>query len=171
MKKQYVAMCLSLFALLLISCASHPDWVINPPTDGYYGMGVAQMDNEARAWQAAANRARQDLAYQIRTSVETMQTDYGTVTGRSSGADFFSTVSRQLSDVVLVGAQVVNRGVGSKNTYYVLVSYPTADIRNAIIDAIQGEASRNVEFQAEQALKAMDAELAKSRATAPRDYD
>ncbi|MDR1325835.1 MAG: hypothetical protein LBK00_07365 [Treponema sp.] len=82
-------------------------------------MGVAQMDNEARAWQIAANRARQDLAYQLRTSVENMQVDYGNVTGMSSGVDFFSSASRQLSDLVLTGARVIKRGVGPKKTYYV----------------------------------------------------
>ncbi|MDR2537601.1 MAG: LPP20 family lipoprotein [Treponema sp.] len=171
MKKLYVPLIVSLFALSLIACASRPDWVSNPPTDGYHGMGMAQMDNEARAWQAATNRARQDLAYQLRTSVENMQVDYGNVTGTSNGADFFSSVSRQLSDLVLSGAQVIKRGVGPNKTYYVLVSYPTEELRNAVISASQGEAARNTEFQAEQALKAMDTELAKKRASAPRDYD
>lgn len=172
MKKWYVSLTLSLFTLSLIACASRPDWVSNPPTDGYYGMGAAQMDNEARAWQAAANRARQDLAYQIRSTVQNMQIDYGNVTGTSSSSDFFSSVSRQLSDLVITGAQVVKRGVGAKKTYYVLVSYPTDELRSAIISAAQGEVSKNAEFQADQALKAMDAELVKQRAaSAPRDYD
>jgi hypothetical protein len=171
MKKLYVPLIGSLFALSLIACVSHPDWVSNPPAEGHHGIGLAQMDNAARAWQAAANRARQDLAYQLRTSVENMQVEYGNITGKSNSADFFSNVSRQLSNLVLSGARVIKRGVGPKKTYYVLVSYPTAEIRSAIISASQGEAARNAEFQAEQALKAMDAELAKQRSSTPRDYD
>jgi len=164
---------ISLAVLCTISCASRPKWVTKPPNDKelIYGLGVAQNNNEARAWQAAENRARQGLALQINSILETMQNDYGRVEGTSSSADFFQTVTREMSSAVLHGAEVVRRGTGSRNRYYVLVSYKKTDMRQAVADNARREAAGNTAFQMERALETMDRELAKNRPVPIRERD
>jgi hypothetical protein len=164
---------ISLAVLCISACASRPQWVTNPPNDKefIYGLGVAQNNNEARAWQAAENRARQGLSLQINAILEIMQNDYGKAEGTSSSADFFQTVSREMSSAVLHGAEVVKRGTGSRNRYYVLACYKKADMRQAVADSARREAAGNTAFQMERALETMDREFAKSRSVPIRDRD
>ncbi|MHC6202406.1 tetratricopeptide repeat protein [Breznakiellaceae bacterium SP9] len=147
--------------ILFTGCASQPAW-FNQPDDEtmLYGVGTAQISNQSTAWQAATTRARQDLALQIEALVEAMRENYEK-SADSSSSEFFSTVGRELTSVVLQGAQIVNREAKSNNNYYVRVSYKKEDLRNAYTAFAENEAANNTEFQAQTALAAMDAQLEK----------
>jgi hypothetical protein len=173
--KQTTQLTAALFAVVvgLIGCASiplsTPEWFLHPPhdTDYIYDMGVAQGSNEEVAWKAAAEDSRANLATQISVSIKAMQTDYSKASGVSGGDAFFSTITVQLTDLVLRGATIVKRGVGPGNTYYVLTSYPQANMKRAIANSIQAESAGTPGFQPESALKSMDSAVKIWSAPAP----
>jgi hypothetical protein len=144
-----------------------PDWVLNPPQDDekFFGMGAANSTNESRGWKMAENRARNSISYQITSIVEGMQVDYTTQAGTEdaeASLNFFQDVGRQLTANVLNGARIEKRGIGSNDTYYVLVSYSESAIREAGSAAIQA-AAKNAQISAENALQAMDTALTAKR--------
>jgi hypothetical protein len=144
-----------------------PDWVLNPPQDDekLFGMGSANSTNESRGWKMAENRARNSISYQITSIVEGMQEDYTQQAGSDDAEiseNFFRDVGRQLTANVLNGARTEKRGIGSNGTYYVLVSFSESEVRDAGNAAIQ-TAARKAQINAENALQAMDIQLAKKR--------
>jgi hypothetical protein len=147
--------------------ADRPDWVLNPPQDDekIFGLGSAISTNESRGWRMAENRARSSISYQITAIVEGMQVDYTQQAGNDNaeiGENFFEDVGRQVTATVLNGARVEKRGISSNGTYYVLVSYSEAAVRESGSAAIQTAANK-AQADAAKALRSLDTVLAAKR--------
>lgn len=147
--------------------ADRPSWVLNPPQDDekLFGMGSAVSTNESRAWRMAENRARSSISYQITAIVEGMQVDYTQQSGNDGGEigeNFFEEIGRQLTANVLNGARVEKRGISSNGTYYVLVSFSEAAVRDAGSAAIRAAANK-AQADAAKALQSLDTVLAAKR--------
>jgi hypothetical protein len=174
MNKQMKWITAVLFAVMMmgmIGCASSPpveserDWILNPPVDNenFYAMGAAELADEARAWQIATFRARQDLALTVNDMIEAMQIEYGERTGSfAAGVDYWSSVGQQLTSVTLSGSEVVKRDTRPGSMYYVWVRYPRASMRTAAVNIIRKEAAENLLIDVTQALEAMEKALSKN---------
>lgn len=175
MKKGSILCVAMILAILVFACGSGPrssdpnlpDWVLNPPDqeDVLYGIGTAKMATVNQSMTMAESRARQSLAFQINANVQAMITDYAREAGtvnNSVSIQFAEQVGRQVTQTKLSGAVPVKREQAKDGTFWVLVRYPKADAAKAAADIVENEASRYAEFKAMDALKMMDAQLAKN---------
>ncbi|MDR3172204.1 MAG: LPP20 family lipoprotein [Treponema sp.] len=133
MKKYFVLFMVSILSVLMGACLS---WVNNPPVqeDVLYGIGSAKMGSESTSWKAAENRARESVAFQIHAAINALQVDYNREVGtgnRIAASSLFESVNRQATSTAMSGARIVKRGKRG-GTYYVMVSYQIANIKNSI---------------------------------------
>jgi hypothetical protein len=113
----------------------------------------------------AEARARQSIAQQLSTRARGMITDYARdagTTNNQTSLQLAETVSRQLTSAQLSGATPIKRWKAPDGTWWYLVQYGKSDAARTVADVIDNEAARYAEFKALDALKMMDAELAKS---------
>lgn len=142
-----------------------PEWINDfPPEDMLWGIGVAKQSSENMSMSMAESRARQNIAFQLRTEVEAMITDYardaGTVNDQAS-LQLAETVGRQLTQTTLSGASPLKRWKAPDGTYWYLVQLKKSDAARIAAGVIDNEAARYAEFKAMEALKMMDAQLEK----------
>ena len=94
-----------------------------------------------------------------------MFTDYmrdaGTV-GSQTALSLQEDVSRQITSMQLNGARPLKRWKAPDNTWWYLLEYKISDAKAAMASVFDSEAARYTEFKAEEALRMLDAQLAKS---------
>ena len=156
----------------MVGCASTPaqpalpDFVLNPPQadDAIYGVGEARLSTVSNSRNAAMARARTDIAFQVNATVQASLTDYFQEAGVDGGNQvitFIESVSRQIADVELRGTRVERTEQGPDGTVYVLLVYPLSNFRQQAEEAfVRNEDAQFAEFKAQQALAALDAQLA-----------
>jgi hypothetical protein len=161
-------------ALLAVSCnsapsaheADFPPWLNDfPPEDAIWGIGSAKQSSEQMSMTTAEVRARTSIARQLNTRVENMFTDYnrdaGTL-GDQASLSLQEDVSRLVTSMQLNGSKPIQRWKAPDNTWWYLVEYTKADAQAAIKNVIDSEAAQFAEFKTDQALKMLDAQLAKN---------
>jgi hypothetical protein len=175
MKKLAVVL-VCLLTVLAIGCGSTapdtrvndpnvPEWLNDfPPEDALWGIGSAKQSTDNMSMQIAEARARQNIANQLNVEVQGMITDYardaGTIDNQTSLA-LVETVSRQVTNANLSGATPITRWRAPNGAWWYRVQLKKADAARAAADIIDSEAARYSEFKAMEALKLMDAQLAK----------
>ncbi|MFP3042895.1 LPP20 family lipoprotein [Treponema primitia] len=143
-----------------------PEWLNDfPPEDLLWGVGIAKQSSDALSMSTAEARGRTALARQLSTKVEAMLTDYlrdaGTV-GNQTALALQEDVSRQITSLQLNGARPTKRWKAPDGSWWILVEYKLSDAKSALTNVIDSEGARFAEFKAEDALKMLDAQLAKS---------
>jgi hypothetical protein len=143
-----------------------PEWLNDfPPEDVIWGIGSAKQSSDALSMSTAETRARTAIARQLNAKVDAMFTDYmrdaGTV-GSQTALSLQEDVSRQVTSLQLNGARPVKRWKAPDGTWWYLVEYKLSDAKAALSNVIDSEAARFAEFKAEEALKMLDAQLAKN---------
>jgi hypothetical protein len=174
--KKFSVVLVCLLAALALGCNSVPpdtrvsdpnvpEWLNEfPPEDVLWGIGSAKQSTDNMSMQMAESRARQNIANQLSVEVQGMITDYardaGTINNQTSLA-LAETVSRQVSDAKLTGVTPLTRWRAPDGTWWFRLQLKKADAAQAVTDIIDSEAARYSEFKAMDALKLMDAQLAK----------
>jgi hypothetical protein len=178
MKKLFLVPVAALMAAMLLDCGSSPDpapttpeWLNDfAPEDVLWGIGSARQSSDALSMSTAEARARTGLARQLNTRVEAMFTDYmrdaGTVDSQTA-LSLQEDVSRQITSMQLNGARPIQRWKAPDNTWWYLVEYKISDAKAAMSAVFDSEAARYTEFKAEEALRMLDAQLAKNEKPVP----
>jgi hypothetical protein len=186
MKKTFPVFLAVVAVVLVFSCASTPpaesgssapaappanpnlpSFVLNPPVaeDVIYGIGSAKLANQSQAMQTADARGRTAIAFTLNANVEAMIIDYSRTAGNENSQQslqFIENISRQVTQVKLQGATVVQREQTPDGTFWALVQVKKADAAQAAADIIESEASRYAEFKAMDALNMMENQLARN---------
>ncbi len=160
--------------ILLTSCAANvkiEPWVTNPPRaeDAFYGVGEAKMASSTLGRQAAAGRARIDIATAISVKVAFLLRDMLEQSGINGEAiQYTQSVSKQIVEVQLEGAEIIKSQRIEKSgtiTWFVLVEYPVGAAREMSVDLAKQEMRRQEalynKFVAEQGFEKLDEELDK----------
>ena len=144
-----------------------PDWIDElPPEDAFWGIGIAKLQNESLAQQAATSRARRAVAEQLSVLVQGMLTDYAREAGTlsdSTSIQFVESVGRDVVNTPLSGAVPNARKRMPDGTWWVRVALQKADAKKVATSAIDSEAARFADFKAQEALKMLDAQLDKTK--------
>lgn len=168
--------------MVVVSCASGPHvntsqipgWYLNPPHSKtmFYGVGSAKESSLELSRTLAIAGARQELAGSVQTVVKAGITQYlqqAGSGGSQQALNFGDSVTRQLTDVALHGSTVEKVAVASDGTVYALVSYPESQMNASAKQAFaRNNAAAFAQFQADQAVKALDDQLANSPPAAPK---
>jgi hypothetical protein len=181
MKKNLSLVLLALVVVLLaISCGgtpaaqqdpNTPPWLNDfPPEDVLWGIGSARQSSAQLSMNTAEARARTSLARQLNIKVEAMFTDYmrdaGTV-GSQTALSLQEDVSRQITSMQLNGARPIQRWNAPDGTWWFLVEYKISDAMTALTPMFTSEEARYAEFKADEALRMLDAQLAKQEKPVP----
>jgi len=132
MRKVVVLSVCALLTLALVNCAGKepmakiadvPEWYLNPPQaeDAFYEAGDAVKMSMALTKDAADGRARVAIARTIDVKVSTMIKDFMQQSGMGQDAEaqeFTSSVSKQVSNVVLKGCKIVKREMKIEGSSY-----------------------------------------------------
>ncbi len=142
-----------------------PDWVMNMEMaeDAMYGIGYAKMSNLNTSRTTALARARTDLSFQIRATIQAMMTDYQQEAGVDDNTqviNFVENISKQLTNNVLTGLTPDKMAVMKDGGVWVRVVYN----KNKFIEDSQEAFQRNedaafAEFKADQASQRLEAQL------------
>lgn len=169
--KKFIAIFLPL-VLLLSACGSSapkpatsskdfPDWFLNPPQnkDMFYGAGSAMRPQLNLSKKIATARARDELARQISTQVNSVLKDFEKSVGVGMNAQatevnesaLSNTLSRSLQNSRIEKAEMIN------GTMFVLVSYNATEAAEAAKAAAKATADRIKSYKEElDANKAWD---------------
>ncbi|MDR1058450.1 MAG: LPP20 family lipoprotein [Treponema sp.] len=176
MKKVAVVSVVLILTLLAIGCGSTPaasagnpnmpSWLNDfPPEDVIWGIGTAKASTDSLSMQAAENRGRVAIANQIQSNVAAMFTDYEREAGGAENPAYIGlkeSVSRNVTSIQLSGARPVKREKTPDGTWWYLVEYKKADAQAAVSQIVDTEAARYAEFKANDALRMLDAQIAKN---------
>jgi hypothetical protein len=180
--KKGLSICLMAIAVvvLAVSCGGSPKaqqdpntppWLNDfPPEDALWGIGSAKQSSPQLSMNTAEARARTSVARQLNTKVEAMFTDYmrdaGTV-GSQTALSLQEDVSRQITSMQLNGARPIQRWQAPDGTWWYLVEYKISDAKAALSNVFNSEAAQFAEFKADEALRMLDAQLAKQEKPVP----
>ena len=169
--KKFIAISLPLLLLLsacgtsapkpVTSSKDFPDWFLNPPQnkDMFYGAGSAMRPQLNLAKKIATARARDELARQISTQVNSVLKDFEKSVGVGMDAQatevnesaLSNTLSRSLQNSRIEKAEMIN------GTMFVLVSYNATEAAEAAKAAAKATADRIKAYKEElDANKAWD---------------
>ena len=176
--KKGLLMCLTVIAVILVAtgCGSAPasapaqdpnmpSWLNDfPPEDALWGIGSARQSSPQMSMTTAEARARTSIARQLNAKVDAMFTDYnrdaGTV-GSQTALSLQEDVSRQITSIQLNGARPIQKWQAPDGTWWFLVEYKISDAKAALAPMFTSEEARYAEFKAEEALRMLDAQLAR----------
>jgi hypothetical protein len=180
--KRSLSICFMAIAVVLLaaSCGGSPDaeqdpnipvWLNDfPPEDALWGIGSAKQSSGQLSMNTAEARARTSIARQLNVKVDAMFTDYmrdaGTV-GSQTALSLQEDVSRQITSMQLNGSRPIKRWQAPDDTWWYLVEYKISDARAALAPMFTSEEARYAEFKAEEALRMLDAQLAKQEKPVP----
>jgi hypothetical protein len=143
-----------------------PPWLNDlPPEDCLWGIGTARQTSESLSMTTAEARGRVAIARQLNSRVQAMFIDYNRdagTTGSQANLSLQEDVSRSLSHIQLSGAKPIKKWKNSDGTWWYLVEYNKANARDDVGKIFDSEAARYAEFKADEALRMMDAQLAKN---------
>ena len=192
MKKHYFlfAAVISLSLIMLMGCftttpaasstssanANVPDWIDElPPSDEFWGIGLATLQNVSLARDTATSRARRDVAAQLSTLVQSMLTDYAREAGtlqNTTSIQFIESVTRNIIDMNISGASPNKQTRMSDGTWWVRVALKKAEAQKMASDVIENEASMYAEFKAQEALRMLDYQIGQTQSRpTPRSED
>lgn len=152
-----------LIIVIMAGCGSSPppEWINDTANDDeIWGYGFAKLKNDSLSYETATSRARRELASTLGTRVSSMLKDYAESNNFSS-TEFISRINRELTDTDLSGASPTKRTKTDDGTWHVRVALKKTDARRLVSNTFNKEAARTPEFKANEAMKMMDAELAK----------
>jgi len=175
MKKISLILLVLSLAFALMSCASKPPaagsatdippWLNDvPPEDALWGIGSAKQSTQSMSMTTAEARARVAIARQLQTKVQAMFTDYNLDAGNAknqANTSLQEDVSRQITNMDVTGASVIQRWQGKDGTWWFLVSMKKSDAKKQVASILGNEEAAFAQFKAQQALQMMDAQLAK----------
>jgi len=154
MKKLLIVAMLLPLALMLMDCGGKPkakmgdvpDWYLNPPQteDAVYEAGDAAKQSMGLAKEAADARARDAIARALETKVENMLKNFMQESGVGEDAEaleFTSSVSKQVSNKVLRGCEIVKREMKTEGTQYHAYSLAKYNL-NSLVQETMDEARR-----------------------------
>jgi hypothetical protein len=181
-KRNCVFFAAFVLALLAAGCGSAPssqeikdpnipEWINDfAPEDVLWGIGTAKQSSDQMSMTTAEARGRTSIARQLNAKVDAMFTDYmrdaGTA-GSQTALSLQEDISRQVTSMQLNGARPIKRWKAPDNTWWYLVEYKVSDARAAVGAMVDSEAARYAEFKADEALRMLDAQLAKSEKVEP----
>jgi hypothetical protein len=146
--------------------ANTPPWLNDsPPDDVIWGVGVAKQSSESMSMTTAEARARVSVARLLNTRVQAMFTDYNQDAGNAGSqvnVSLQEDVSRQVTNMDVSGAQIIQRWKASDGTWWYLVQLNKSDALAAISRIIDRESASFAEFKTQQALSYLDAQIAKN---------
>jgi hypothetical protein len=148
-----------------------PEWINDfAPEDVLWGIGTAKQSSDQMSMTTAEARGRTSIARQLNSKVDAMFTDYmrdaGTV-GSQTALSLQEDVSRQVTSMQLNGARPIKRWKAPDTTWWYLVEYKVSDAKAAISAVFNSEAAQFAEFKADEALRMLDAQLAKNEKPVP----
>jgi hypothetical protein len=174
--KKGISICFMAIAIVLlaVSCggtpapqqdSTTPPWLNDiAPEDVLWGIGIAKQSSEQMSMTTAEARARTSVARQLSTKVDDMFTDYnrdaGTV-GNQTALALQENISRLVTSMQLNGSRPIQRWKAPDGTYWSLVEYKISDAKAALAPMFTSEEARYAEFKADEALRMLDAQLAK----------
>ena len=156
--------------------ATAPSWVDElPPSDMYWGIGFAKLQNEGLARDTATARARSNVAAQLGVLVQGMLTDYARESGtlnNSASIQSIERIGREIIDMNLTGATPNAQTRMNDGTWWGRVGISKANLQRELNDIFQTEASRYADFKSQEAQRMLDAQLkqAQSRPTPRAEY-
>lgn len=138
-----------------------PNWFLNPPTEegALYGVGNAKKQNPSLAKNAAAARARTEVANAVEVKVSSMLKDFMQESGVGESAEaleFTQQVTKQVTDQTLQGCVIKSTSVGKDGMVYVLVEYPLTAMRDSALNEARRQEALYNEFKAEQGFQALE---------------
>jgi hypothetical protein len=178
--KKGLFLCLTVLAaaLLAVSCGSAPapsaqqsdpntpPWLNDfAPEDVIWGIGSAKQSSDQMSLTMAETRARAGIARQLNARIEDMITDYTRDAGTAASQAALSlqeVITRQVTAMQLNGARPIQKWKAPDGAWWYLVEYKKADAQAALKNIIDSEAARYAEFKAGEALRMLDAQLAKN---------
>jgi len=147
------------------SATDIPPWLNDaPPEDALWGIGSAKQSTQSMSMTTAEARARVAIARQLQTKVQAMFTDYNLDAGNAknqANTSLQEDVSRQITNMDVTGASVIQRWQGKDGTWWFLVSMKKSDAKKQVASILGNEEAAFAQFKAQQALQMMDAQLAK----------
>ena len=160
--------------------ADVPEWILNPVIEDGIAASTcvpASGDMSIDSAQATA-QGRADLAQQISTRVKAMDKTFQErvdVDGKIASGKTFSSVSKQLSNQILVGARPTKRAYAEfngKTNFCVLTTMGSSSTKE-LFDKILNESERDIsidqekvlyqEFKAQKAQEELEAEFDKNK--------
>ena len=183
---------------ILVSCSSgnkmykpeivemttpQPEWVMkgsaafpNEPKTVFYGVGVANsMPNIALLREAADNRARANVASEIKTAIEKLVKDYMDMhtdyfNKDVAGSDEFITyVSKSVTDAILINCRIIERWQDPKTgAFYSLAKMDQSEefykqYKEALKRALSDAHYNIVKEKVDNALSELDLDIKKQR--------
>jgi len=178
MRKIVVLFVCALLTLTLVNCAGKkpmakiadvPEWYLNPPQveDAFYQAGDAVKMSMALAKDAADARARDAIARTIEVKVSNMMKDFMQQSGMGQDAEaleFTSSVSKQVSNVVLKGCKIVKREMkieGSSYHAFSLAEYSLNPLVQETLEEARKQKSRYNEAKANLGFEELEKEIQK----------
>jgi len=178
MKKLLVVVMVLALAVMLTNCGAEkpkakmtnvPQWYLNPPQaeDAVYEAGDAVKQSMGLAKEAADARARDAIARALEVKVNNMLKNFMQESGIGADAEaleFTSSVSKQVSSKVLIGARVVKREIipeGSTFHAYSLVEYRLASLVQETLDQARRQKSLYNEAKANLSFNDLEKEIEK----------
>jgi len=177
--RKVVVMVMCVFVMLaLVNCAGKepmakiadvPEWYLNPPQaeDAFYQAGDAVKMSMALAKDAADARARDAIARTIEVKVSNMIKDFMQQSGMGEDAEaqeFTSSVSKQVSNVVLKGCRIVKREMkieGSSYHGFSLAEYSLNPLVQETLDVARKQKSQYNEAKANLGFEELEKEIQK----------
>jgi hypothetical protein len=151
-----------------------PEWIcsnydsIDPSGKILYAVGAAKLKRQTMNRNAAAQRARAELASILKVQVDTMFKDYYNEIGVGDDSSVDAVVSSTIRNITsenLAGSEIERTVTGPDGTMYVLVSLSEESVKNAAKQAVRSSYKNDEklyqEFKAKQSVEEMDAAIDK----------
>jgi hypothetical protein len=181
MKKAFsilLVLCL-VFMVVGVGCKSKPatgvapntpEWWndVRPPDDVLWGDGMARQSSASMSMNTSEALARVSIARQLDTMVKAMFTNYNLDAGNvnnQANASMQEDVSRQVTNMNVSGAIPIKRWQAPDGTYYSRMEFKKADARSTVASILGNQEAAYAQFKAQEALRFLDAELAKNQGT------
>jgi hypothetical protein len=143
-----------------------PPWLNDvAPEDVIWGIGIAKQSSESMSMTTAEARGRVAIARLLNTKVQAMFTDYNLDAGNvnnQANTSLQEDVSRQITNMNVSGARVIQRWKAPDGTWWYLVEMKKADAMGDIASILGNQEAAFAQFKTQQALAIMDSLLAGS---------
>jgi len=141
--------------------SSEPDWwfMKEDPENYFYGFGQAKKQNPSLGQKIAAQRAKQDISDQVKSSITSEVRDFMQESGLGETAqalEFSEATSVSLSNNVLQGAASDKYHKAKDGTVYIRVTYSKNKVDQAVLNSVKREEALYNEFKASQAFNRLE---------------
>lgn len=161
---------IALALLTVLGCATtnsdgSPKWTTDPPSHWrtYYSVGYGKLSNVQNSRMRAESMALDGIARWASTTVQGALTNYFQDSGASGeqSLEMMESISRQIVNISLRGAQVEEHWTAPDGGVWVLVSFPVKNLKDAYKEQ-SAALERDAEIQkAELLIEYLEQELAK----------